>query len=175
MRWSIIRLICLRDLRDQLRDRRTVVMIALLPLLLYPVLGMAVMRFAVGFAAKPRTIGIVGKGPDFPPRDDKRGGLQAVPTATWMALAPPGPGPGLDRLLGTVALIRASQGSAPGYPLLVTGGEITPQYLVLPAAAAGDKPLPVPGLIRVQFLDNDGQAALEEKRVDLLLSTPDDF
>ena len=49
MRWSIIRLIWLRELRDQLRDRRTLFMIAGLPLLLYPVLGFAVLQFAVGF------------------------------------------------------------------------------------------------------------------------------
>ena len=43
MRWSIIRLIWLRELRDQLRDRRTVFMIVGLPLLLYPLLGFAVL------------------------------------------------------------------------------------------------------------------------------------
>src|SRR5204862_110353 len=36
MRWSIIRLIWLRELRDQLRDRRTVFLIAVLPVLVYP-------------------------------------------------------------------------------------------------------------------------------------------
>ena len=40
MRWSIIRLIWVRELRDQLRDRRTIFMIAVLPLLLYPLLGL---------------------------------------------------------------------------------------------------------------------------------------
>ena len=44
MRWSIIRLIFFRELRDQLRDRRTVFMIAVLPLVLYPVLGTAVVQ-----------------------------------------------------------------------------------------------------------------------------------
>src|SRR5262245_6895962 len=38
MRWSIIRLIWFRELRDQLRDRRTVFMIVLLPIVLYPLL-----------------------------------------------------------------------------------------------------------------------------------------
>ncbi len=71
MRWSIIRLICLRELRDQLRDRRTLFMIAGLPLLLYPVLGFAVLQFAVGFVERPSTVGVV-RGPlqsgDFPAR-----------------------------------------------------------------------------------------------------------
>ncbi len=58
MRWSIIRLIWLRELRDQLRDRRTLFMIVVLPLLLYPVLGFLVVQFAFGFAEKPSVIGI---------------------------------------------------------------------------------------------------------------------
>src|SRR5262245_58777353 len=67
MRWSIIRLIWLRELRDQLRDRRTLFMIAGLPLLLYPVLGCAVLQFAVGFVERPSLVGVV-RGPD-PGRD----------------------------------------------------------------------------------------------------------
>src|SRR5207248_1815396 len=71
MRWSIIRLIWFRELRDQLRDRRTLFMIAVLPLLLYPVLGFAVLQFAMGFEERSSTIGIV-RGPlgtsDFPER-----------------------------------------------------------------------------------------------------------
>src|ERR1700730_371806 len=71
MRWSIIRLIWFRELRDQLRDRRTLFMIAVLPLLIYPVLGFAVLQFALGFQEKVSTIGIV-RGPlgtsDFPER-----------------------------------------------------------------------------------------------------------
>ena len=59
MRWSIIRLIWLRDLRDQLRDRRTLFMIAGLPLLLYPVLGTAVLGLAMSFGEQPSVIGVV--------------------------------------------------------------------------------------------------------------------
>jgi sodium transport system permease protein len=72
MRWSIIRLIWARELRDQLRDRRTLFMIAVLPVLLYPVAGFGVMQLAVGFLNKPSTIGVVGAEylPTCPPRDD---------------------------------------------------------------------------------------------------------
>jgi sodium transport system permease protein len=41
MQWRNIRLIFLREIRDQLRDRRTLFMIAVLPLILYPLLGMS--------------------------------------------------------------------------------------------------------------------------------------
>ena len=57
MRWSIIRLIWMRDLRDQLRDRRTLFMMIGLPLLLYPVLGSAVLGLAFRFGDRPSTIG----------------------------------------------------------------------------------------------------------------------
>src|SRR5438552_2715562 len=71
MRWSIIRLIWFRELRDQLRDRRTLFMIAVLPLVIYPILGFAVLQFAMGFEERSSTIGIA-RGPlgtkDFPER-----------------------------------------------------------------------------------------------------------
>jgi sodium transport system permease protein len=60
MRWSIIFLIFGRELRDQLRDRRTIFMIAVLPLLLYPVLGLAVLQFAGASAPSVGVVGIVG-------------------------------------------------------------------------------------------------------------------
>jgi sodium transport system permease protein len=60
MRWSIIRLIWFRELRDQLRDRRTVIMMAVLPLVLYPALGFGVVQFALSFATKPLVVGVYG-------------------------------------------------------------------------------------------------------------------
>ena len=41
MNWHNVKLIFLREVRDQLRDRRTLFMIFVLPLLLYPLLGMS--------------------------------------------------------------------------------------------------------------------------------------
>ncbi|MCO6455117.1 MAG: CPBP family intramembrane metalloprotease [Pirellulaceae bacterium] len=46
MQWSNIRLIFLREFRDQLRDRRTMFTIVVLPLLLYPLLGLTMMQVA---------------------------------------------------------------------------------------------------------------------------------
>src|SRR5437868_14677827 len=90
MRWSIIRLIWLRDLRDQLRDRRTLFMIAGLPLLLYPVLGAAVLGFALGFSERPNVIAVVAPASpgDFPPRDPAWAGRSIVPQVTWLAATP---------------------------------------------------------------------------------------
>src|SRR5438552_15522290 len=60
MRWSIIRLIWLRELRDQLRDRRTVFMIVVLPLLIYPLGALGLMQIAPGLLPRQSTIGIAG-------------------------------------------------------------------------------------------------------------------
>lgn len=57
----MIRLIWFRELRDQLRDRRTVFMIVVLPLILYPVLGAAVLNlFAAGLGGGPVVVGVQG-------------------------------------------------------------------------------------------------------------------
>jgi sodium transport system permease protein len=44
--WTNVKLILFREVRDQLRDRRTLFMIAVLPLLLYPLLGMSFIQIA---------------------------------------------------------------------------------------------------------------------------------
>lgn len=46
MNWRNVKLIFAREVRDQLRDRRTLFMIAVLPLFLYPLLGMTMFQIA---------------------------------------------------------------------------------------------------------------------------------
>lgn len=58
--WANVRLIFLRELRDQLRDRRTLFMIAVLPLLLYPALGIGMVQLTVLFTEQPRTVVVLG-------------------------------------------------------------------------------------------------------------------
>jgi len=67
MNWNNVRLIFLREVRDQLRDRRTLFMIAVLPLLLYPALGIGMVQMTVLFTEQPRTVLILGSRhlPDF--------------------------------------------------------------------------------------------------------------
>lgn len=60
MNWSNVKLIFQREVRDQLRDRRTLFMIAVLPLLLYPLIGMSmfqVMQFVTEHATKVLIVG----------------------------------------------------------------------------------------------------------------------
>ncbi len=61
MQWKNVKLIFFREMRDQLRDRRTLFLIAVLPLLLYPLLGMSffqLSQFLQHHAAKVLVLGV---------------------------------------------------------------------------------------------------------------------
>lgn len=58
---SAIWLIYVREMRDQLRDRRTLFTIAVLPILLYPLVGMLLLQIAQFTRQHPTTICIVGR------------------------------------------------------------------------------------------------------------------
>lgn len=59
MNWKNIRLIFLREVRDQLRDRRTLFMITILPVLLYPMLGLGLVEMMLTFSEQQRTVVIL--------------------------------------------------------------------------------------------------------------------
>jgi sodium transport system permease protein len=60
MRRSIVRLIALRELRDLLRDRRTLFIILGLPVLLYPAFGLAGLLFAFSMLDQKTIVGVSG-------------------------------------------------------------------------------------------------------------------
>jgi sodium transport system permease protein len=59
-RWSNLLVIFVREVRDQVRDRRTLFMIFVLPILLYPMLGFGVSQFTAAIEQKPRIVVVVG-------------------------------------------------------------------------------------------------------------------
>jgi sodium transport system permease protein len=75
MRWSIIWVIFRREVRDQVRDRRTLFMIFVLPILLYPILGFTILQLSTAFEQKPRTVVVLGaeRLPSNPSLLDPRG------------------------------------------------------------------------------------------------------
>jgi sodium transport system permease protein len=167
MRWSIIRLIWARELRDQLRDRRTVFMIVGLPVLLYPLLGFAVLRLAQGFLSQPSTVGLVrGPGPaaDFPARVPDGAGRDILPPLGWLSLAPPGPA--LGQAAGALALVEAGHQTL-DYPPLLRDGRLAPAYEQVAGELLN---------LNVELVEPDeADALLADKKVDLLLSAPPDF
>jgi sodium transport system permease protein len=69
MSWKNIRLVFLREVRDQLRDRRTLFMITILPVLLYPMMGMGIVQMLLTFSEQQRAFVVLNADqlPEAPP------------------------------------------------------------------------------------------------------------
>lgn len=61
MNWSQVLLIFLRELRDQLRDRRTMFTICVLPMLLYPLMGLMMLQLAQVKTTQRLSIALLGE------------------------------------------------------------------------------------------------------------------
>ena len=73
-RLSVVWMIYAREMLDQFRDRRTLFTIAILPILLYPIVGMLLMQIAQFTQQHPTSICVVGTDhltPDVPPLVEK--------------------------------------------------------------------------------------------------------
>ena len=66
--WKNVWLILHREVRDQLRDRRTLFMVLILPIMLYPGLGIGMLQMTMYFTEQPRQVVILNAGelPDPP-------------------------------------------------------------------------------------------------------------
>ena len=60
MRWSNVFVIVRREVRDQIRDRRTLFMVFILPVLLYPILAIGLLKLQAEFEQKARKVLVVG-------------------------------------------------------------------------------------------------------------------
>lgn len=67
VQWRNVKLVFLRELRDQLRDRRTLFMVFVLPLLLYPTLGIGMLQLTLLFSEKQRTVVLLNEDSLPPP------------------------------------------------------------------------------------------------------------
>ena len=69
MNWVTVKLIFLRELCDQLRDRRTLFTVVVMPMVLYPLMGMAMLQVAQFMREYPTKVWVVGSEhlPDSPP------------------------------------------------------------------------------------------------------------
>lgn len=75
MRFAVLRLIASRELRDLLRDRRSVLLIIVMPLVLYPFFGLAGIVLAKTTAEQETIVGLVGENflPESPRLLDENG------------------------------------------------------------------------------------------------------
>lgn len=83
MSWTNVRLIFLRELRDQLRDPRTLFTVAVLPLLLYPLLGISVFQVQQSLRERPCKVRVVGTAHLPPAPALVQEGQFAVPHPAW--------------------------------------------------------------------------------------------
>jgi sodium transport system permease protein len=161
MTWSIIRTIWARELRDLVRDRRTLFMIFILPTILYPVMGFIGYQFALGAMEQPSVVGIVGL-EHLPRPTPLSAGLSPVPAVSWLALTPSA---GLDRFVGAAALAQAAR-AAEDYPPLVIDDRFPEMYWDQPRNARA---------VRIEPLSSADLAPLDNRQVDVLLVVPADF
>ena len=68
MKWKNVKLIFNRELRDQLRDRRTLFTVAIMPMVLYPLMGIAMLQVAQFMREYPTKVWVIGSDnlPDSP-------------------------------------------------------------------------------------------------------------
>ncbi|HTU20915.1 MAG TPA: ABC transporter permease subunit/CPBP intramembrane protease [Gemmataceae bacterium] len=188
MRWSIIRLIWLRELRDQLRDRRTVFMIAVLPILLYPLAGLGILQMTLGFFGKQTVVGIQGHQylPQLTPHCTA---FSPLPVLSWLTATPAAPGVplgGLERVSGALTLDWARRSDPrQDYPPLILGDGDTLRFAPVYLESAEDADRLLLRLLDAPTHSLDGRpddlltrvdrTALDSRQVDLLLVVPANF
>jgi len=168
MRWTIVRLIWARELRDQLRDRRTVFMIVGLPVLLYPLLGFAVLRFAQGFLDRPSIVGIecpLGERQQFPAPSAEQSDRHLGPDLAWLSVVPLAPLPALPHLAGGVSLAQAGH-QILDFPPMLQDGQLTPAYQEMAERLKLHIKLVEPA---------NAQELLDDKTVDLIVAAEPSF
>jgi len=82
MNWGNVKLIFIRELRDQLRDRRTIFTVAVLPILLYPLLGMSffqVLQFMKQHPSRVLVMGVESLPPSPPLIEYEKPGAPRIP------------------------------------------------------------------------------------------------
>lgn len=165
MRWSIIRLITHRELRDLLRDRRTIFLVIVLPVVLYPGIGLAGMIMSFSIVDRTSVAGIPQIIADPPSQSREPGAPAPAVVANWFAFQPAAPVDGASRWTGTIALVRAAQ-QVCAYPPLVRESVILPHYF--------DNRLDQK-LVTVPIADDADRTLLDQGQVDVLMLAPPDF
>lgn len=159
MNWPRVRTLWHRELRDLMRDRRTLFMILVLPTVLYPLMAIIAYAFALGTVTQTSTIGVVGA--QYLPQPGAET-VCPIPELAWLSLAPTG---GVDQIACSAALYQTIQ-AAQKYPPLVIDGQIPAEFwdIALDGQAT-----------HIQTLPDASLAPLEARDVDLILVVPADF
>jgi sodium transport system permease protein len=168
MRWTIIRLIWHRELRDLLRDRRWLFMLLGLPILLYPAFGLVGFVFALTMLDHQVRVGIAGL--DNLPQPVAAGPVGPSAEFAWFSALPVPGNDGVASLTGTAARVLQLRMNA-AYPPLVVKANYGYRFVEADSEVPGDLLLP-PAIVPLPTPD---RAPLDTKAVDVLLVVPAEF
>ena len=121
MKWSTVKLIFSREMRDQFRDRRTLFTVAIMPLILYPLMGMAMLQVAQFMREHPTDIWIIG-GENLPSSpaliEDGNISLNWVSEKNQKLLRLQGSGTDDDQFFSLVKEFKGTPDATPGSQLV---------------------------------------------------------
>ncbi|MBA4188904.1 MAG: hypothetical protein C0467_12980 [Planctomycetaceae bacterium] len=145
LRWSVVRLIAGREVRDQFRDKRTLFLILGLPVLMYPLFVGVGLLFIAAIKEKVFVVGVTGA--QYLPQPQP----ETVPSAP-----------------GAVAGVPAAfaKQSARNFPVLIADGKFASSDLV--GETDG-------GRLVVRLLDTADEGLLAQREADALLVIDPDF
>lgn len=168
MNWTIIGLIWFREMRDLLRDRRTLFMILVVPIILYPIMGLIGLWLGMALVERQNVIGVHGL-EHLPELRPTSAGLSPIPSTTWLAALAPGDpaavGWGFDRIAGAAALHYAGR-LQQVYPPLVIGERFPSVWCESERQAR---------VLRVEPLESPDREPLDTGKVDVILVIPEGF
>ncbi|WP_439631369.1 ABC transporter permease subunit [Gemmata sp.] len=144
-RWSVVRLIANREVRDQLRDRRTLFLILGLPVVMYPLFVGIGLLFVAAIKEKVFVVAVVGA--HYLPQPQPEG--VASPVAA---------------VGGAAAAVAERQ--ARTFPPLVTDGKFNARFL---------ENSPDGGSLTVKLIDAPDEGLLDRREADAILVVPADF
>ena len=170
--------ICCHDLLDQVRDRRTLFMIIILPLVLYPLAGELIVNLAVGQQLRPKNITVINAPSVLSNTASQFNSKLLITFASQFAALPTfNSSPVVTA--GVMAFILSGQDQAP--PLFVIENEklrIGPEYLKDDALALlanwDQKSLDSSVLLDPQMLEQAAQKFISDG-ADAVLVFPEKF
>lgn len=170
--------ICCHDLLDQVRDRRTLFMIIILPLVLYPLAGELIVNLAVGQQLRPKNITVINAPSVLSNTASQFNSKLLITFASQLAALPTFNSSPLVTA-GVMAFILSGQDQAP--PLFVIENEklrIGPEYLKDDALALlanwDQKSLDASVLLDPQMLEQAAQKLISDG-ADAVLVFPEKF
>jgi sodium transport system permease protein len=168
MRWPVVRLIWVREVRDLLRDRRTLFMMVGLPVLLYPAFGLIGFLFALSMLDQVTVVGIHGQEhlPAAPASPTAIGPLPAQAAAWLAALSPPEAGPGSAAVVAAVGGSVVARQPLIEFPPLIRDGRLVDDFCDSRRDAR---------TFQLVTLPDSDRGPLNRREVDVLLSVPADF